>query len=403
MADEFTERQLEIIELLPATAETLADELGITESTIKDHIRHAKDNGADIEHTGEQYEPQGQQEVPVIESPIETGGKPDLPEGFIRALKKNGLTYTEMSHRYGWGKGKCKSILDNLSEAGYALDFETVDNQGKRRWYIPEERDKRYQIGDGDGTYHFAIISDTHLGSKATHLSDLHDFYDKMQERDVDLILHAGDISDGWEVHDNQINEVHGEAAGWDRLIDYTVENYPKREGITTAYISGNHDRKLWRRQGIRFGEQLNNKRDDLEWLGDAMARLVFDPENDIDIELIHPSGGQPYTIGYRAQTLYREQPHEIRPSLSAIGHLHGRMHAKAEGITAFYAGCWKDLTTYGKRKGHAAEIGGWEIKLTIENGQMSEIETIWHNYEADRENHDSHTLQDMTDLITEK
>jgi len=337
-----------------------------------------KDEGGD--ETDETEEP------PTV---TDDGGNPtgsELPDRFITALKNNGLTYQDMADRFGWSRERAKTVLDRMTAAGWAIEFRTLDAQGTRQYYISETRDKRFEIGDSDGVYRFGLISDTHLGSKATHLKDLHEFYDILHDRGVDTVLHAGDITDGWEIHANQVNELKADAIGWKRLREHTVANYPKRDGMDTLFISGNHDRKLWRRQGIRLGKQLDNEREDLHWLGDSMARLVFDADNDIDLELIHPSGGQPYTLGYRAQTLYREQPTEMRPSMAAIGHLHGRLHAASEGVRAWYAACWKDLTTYGKRKGHAAEIGGFDVRVTIEDGQIKSIANEFIEFPADNE-----------------
>lgn len=424
-----TDRQKTVLSYFetPTTTRDVADDLGISRSAVNNHMgtlreagvsfRRIPDSGAwvideapdgvDADPDADTSEdttddPEGEDGENITTLTTSDTGEPttdDLPNAFINALQGNGLTYEDMNRRFGFGRDKAKRLLNRMSEAGWAIEFDTVDKHGTRRYYVPDERDKRYQIGDGDGTYIFGLISDTHLGSTATHLSDLHDFYDRLEERGVEIVLHGGDISDGWEVHKNQINEVKAQATGWKRLEDYCVNNYPQREGITTLFISGNHDRKLWRRTGVRFSEKLANRRDDLQWLGDSMARLVFDPENNIDLELIHPSGGQPYTLGYRAQTLYREQPTDVRPSMSAIAHLHGRLWAAAEGVEAWYSGCWKDLTTYGRRKGHAAEIGGWIVELTIEGGEIDEIVTSWVSYESDDEADTGH-LQDVHELI---
>jgi len=357
---------------------------------------------AESEDTDTDEESDETDDLPAVTDP-DTGG-PDateLPDAFISALRENGLTYSEIERRYGFGRDKAKSVLNRMSEAGWCIEFDTLDKHGTRRYYIPDERDKRYQIGDGAGTYRFGLISDTHLGSTACHLTDLHDFYDRLERRGVELVLHGGDIGDGWEVHPNQINEVHAEATGWDRLTEYVAEHYPQRDGIETLFISGNHDRKLWRRSGVRWSQRLARRRDDLHWLGDSMARLVFDAGHNVDLELIHPSGGQPYTLGYRAQTLYREQPTDIRPSMSGIAHLHGRLSAAAEGVEAWYTGCWKDLTTYGKRKGHAAEIGGWDVEVTVADGHVDEITMTWVSYEAADAEQSNASLQDIHDIVT--
>lgn len=409
---DLTDRQREYLDALPQdNYETWADAVGVKPTSAEsakerinksDAITIEKQDGqwqATLDDTGEDDD-----DLPVVtDRDRGTPDSSDLPDAFISALRGNGLTYDEMERRYGFGRDKAKTLLDRMSEAGWCIEFDTLDRHGTRRYYIPDERDKRYQIGDGDGTYRFGLISDTHLGSKAAHLADLHDFYDRMQARGVELVLHGGDIGDGWKVHQNQINELKAEAVGWDRLTEYVVNHYPQRDGIETLFISGNHDHKLWKRSGVRFGQRVANQRDDMHWLGDSMARLVFAPgEDPVDLELIHPSGGQPYTLGYRAQTLYREQPTDIRPSMSAIAHLHGRLSAAAEGVEAWYTGCWKDLTTYGRRKGHAAEIGGWDIQLEIEDNRLKRFPMSWENYEADdSERQSAAQLQDIEDLVT--
>lgn len=411
-------RLAEYYDLLPTSTAAASEAMDVARTTIEGYRKRLQDNhGVELEYDRAENvwrevesdttddgtdDTADKDSLPTVTDP-DTGGPTDdeLPSAFISALRENGLTYAEMERRYGFSRDKAKRLIDRMQQAGWCIDFDTLDKHGTRRYYIPDERDKRYQIGDGDGTYRFALISDTHLGSKACHLADLHDFYDRMQNRGVELVLHGGDIGDGWEVHPNQINEVHPAATGWNRLEDYVVEHYPQRDGMETLFISGNHDHKLWKRSGVRFGEQLGNRRDDLHWLGDSMARLVFHPGTGLDMELIHPSGGQPYTLGYRAQTLYREQPAEIKPSMTAIAHLHGRLSAAAEGVEAWYTGCWKDLTTYGRRKGHAAEIGGWDIELTVTDGKLDEWTQTWVNYEAEDAAETAAQLQDVQELVS--
>jgi len=408
LPDSVTDAQADFLNAHDGTTEEIASRLGVTESTLSDHRSNCREAGVTFSKDSEGVWSWSTDNAESDDTPTvtdSTTGEPsaaDLPDSFVNSLRDNGLTYKEMEQQYDWSKEQAQRVLDKMSESGWAIEFDTLDAQGTRQWYIPDARDKRYQIGDGDGTYRFGLISDTHLGSKAAHLADLHDFYDKMQERGVDLVLHAGDITDGWEVHRNQINEVHSAATGWKRMREYCVEHYPQREGIETLFISGNHDRKLWRREGIRLSRMIANRREDLHWLGDSMARLVFDPEHNFDLELIHPSGGQPYTLGYRAQTLYREQPTDVRPSMTGIGHLHGRMQAAAEGVEAFYTGCWKDLTTYGRRKGHAAEIGGWDVEITISDGELNRLVTSWEKYPAHADTRGDADLPNIQEFVSD-
>jgi predicted phosphodiesterase len=423
--DELTQRQVELLSRLPATKDELAKEFSISGYTVEDHfsnVRTALDDSEAVvwDRTQEEYHIQNDrlkaafsgESTPETSTGTDgtntpetskTSDEPDeieIPPGLPDELKKGGLTYDQIEEQYGIKNDAARRLLQRLREQGYRVDFKETDSNGKRLFFIPNEQDKRFKAGAGDGVYEIAIISDTHLGSKAEHLEELHDFYDRAQDRGVDFVLHAGDIGDGWKVHRGHINEIKGEAAGWDRLTQYIVENYPKREGLDTLFISGNHDHKLHRRTGLYFGERIDNKREDLHWLGDSQARVVLDPENDIDIELIHPSGGQPYTVGYRLQTLYRERSLDNRPTIAAVGHLHGSIYAETEGVFGLYAGAWKGTTTWGKRKGFQTTIGGWIVEIEIVNGEIRRFVPEWVNYgeNDDTENFD---LEDITDMIS--
>lgn len=300
----------------------------------------------------------------------------------VSELSNGGATFDDLTDTLETSKESIKTLFSQMREAGYTIDFNVVDSNGTRHWYIPEEHDKRFKVADGDGHYRFAIISDTHLGSEAEHLDELHDFYDRCVSKGISNVFHAGDISDGWNVHKGHLNVLKGEATGWNRLLEYVTEHYPQRDGITTHFIEGNHDHKYHRRNGIHFGKLIADKRDDLHYCGDSQATFIFNRENDIDLELIHPSGGKPYTTGYRLQTLYRERSLKDRPTIGAVGHLHGSMYAETEGVKGLYAGAWKGTTTYGKRKGHEAKIGGWIIDMDIKDGVITNFVPQWQGYE---------------------
>lgn len=399
---ELTPRQTEIVDFLrqrPRTSYEISEEFGITESTTRWHIAEIRDTirneNVDIVYndTTKKYSLSGEIET-------EEHDEVDLEE--IAAHLEDGLTYNQFYEIYGLSKERAQTAMDKLRRQGYTIDFKVIDDQtGKRFFYIPDERGKQYKIGDGDGRYRFALMSDTHLGSTAEHLDELNDFYDRLVEEGISMVFHAGDISDGIKVHKGHINVLKGEATNWDRMLNYVVDNYPRREGIHTIFIEGNHDHKFHRRNGIHFGELISRRRDDLHYAGDSMARFVFDEENDIDMELIHPAGGQPYSVGYRVQTLYRDRPTEQRPTIAGIGHLHGSLYVQTEGVKAFYTGCWKGLTTWGKRKGHNACIGGWIVDLHIEDGEVRSLVPQWIGYEAENTTN-NFSMQDINELIAQ-
>lgn len=396
MTEDLTPREEEYVqsvdELNSPTAEEVANYIGVATSTARDYLSSIDA----IEHTrGKGYYLSGEHHVT---DSLNNYHQEDIAQTVINDLQSGGLTYGDFESKHSIGQTEASNILDELERRGYTVGYREIGANGTKLWHLETNTEKRFSAGSGDGVYKFGLISDTHLGSAEEHLEELNDFYDRLEERGIDTVFHAGDISDGWKVYKHHHQQLKPEAIGWENLREYVVNNYPRRDGIDTYYITGNHDYKLWKRSGIYFGQEIDERRDDLHWLGAMEASIVFDQENDIDLELLHPSGGVPYSLGYKAQKLYRERDPENRPTLGAIGHLHGRMQANAHGVESFYTGAWQGPTPYVKRKGLPTNVGGWIVELEIRNGEVRQLGTDWINYEV-READSSYTTEDLNAL----
>lgn len=363
----------------------LAEALDKSPSTAKDKIGLLRDAGIEVKYSRAE-------KCYHLEESVTRGASEIATDEVVPELK-DGVALSDLAEQLSTTAGELTDVFDRLEQNGYNLD--TKENGSETYYFLPAEVDRRFAIDDGDGHYTFALISDTHLGSKAEHLEELNEFYDRCVERGIDRVFHCGDISDGWKVPPGHLNEIKDEAAGWGRLKEYVIENYPQRDGITTYFIEGNHDNKFYNRNNIRFGRLLGDRREDLQYCGNAQATFVLDREHDIDLELIHPSGGKPYTTGYRLQTLYRERNVNERPTIAGVGHLHGSMYAETEGVKGMYAGAWKGTTTYGKRKGHEAKIGGWIIDMDIKDGVVTNFVPQWQGFE-ERESGNRYELEEL-------
>lgn len=286
---------------------------------------------------------------------------------------RDGMTYEDIEEEYEMGRKKAKSTIEELRASGVDIAEETVDQYGTKLYRVTDQVDDEYRWVNEDGEYEFAIISDTHLGSTGEQLGSLNNFYDRLEEAGIDVVFHAGDISDGTVknngrgVYRGHSNHLKPEAIGWNRLRDYVIENYPERDGIDTLFISGNHDHQLFKNTGIRFGKQLAEARDDLHWLGDSYANVDL---GEIDMDLVHPSGGAPYTLGYRAQTWLRDKPDEDKADITIFGHLHQFLNAETEGSQVLYAGAWQGSTPFLERKGIKPKAGGWIVEMEVDQDE---------------------------------
>jgi len=185
MTGTLSEREQTLVDALPAASmRELADEVDIALSTTharKERINdtdgheivkvngewvHRKPDAATVDGTDDSQAANSDDTDDDPPPVVDRSGEPttdDLPDRFISALQRNGLTYQDMADRFGWSRERAKTVLDRMSQAGWAIDFRTLDAQGTRQYYIAETRDKRFQVGSGDGTYRFGLISDTHL------------------------------------------------------------------------------------------------------------------------------------------------------------------------------------------------------------------------------------------------
>lgn len=304
----------------------------------------------------------------------------DYEEKLVDLLRE-GVTYEDMQDELGdvSSTRAARRRLNKLRDKGVKIQEKTLDTKEKLFYLNQEERSVELQEKDN---YKIGVVSDTHLGSEAEQLDSLEKMYEEMEEKDVDLVLHAGDISDGCDVYRGQSKHKKPEAIGWGRLIDYVVENYPKNDEFKTLFIDGNHDEKLFQKTGIPFGERVAKRRDDLVYLGEGYARVEL---GDIDIDMVHPSGGTPYTLGYRAQTWLRNKNDSEKADITIFGHLHQMLDGKTEGSHILYAGAFQGQTPYLDKKGIKTQAGAHILEVDCDEDGIEHINIDRYDYEIEK------------------
>jgi len=222
--------------------------------------------------------------------------------------------------------------------------------------------------------FKFAIISDTHYGSRYAQISYLHQFYKLCEKESVETILHAGDLSEGNGHHyPGQQFEMH--INGADNLKNFIVKNYPKYKGKTRV-VSGWHDLDLWKYEGYDLLEAVAAERDDIEYLGQASAR--WELGNRV-FEIIHPSGGTAYAISYRLQKIAEGFASENKPHVLIVGHFHkGEFLPVIRNIYGFQAGCWQAQTPFAVRKNLYWHYGGWIVEMGVNKNGITNMKTEW-------------------------
>lgn len=224
----------------------------------------------------------------------------------------------------------------------------------------PEHHEGKW---DGTTTLRFAIMGDTQLGSKYTQLTHLHNFYDICEREGIKDVYHTGDLTEGLKMRAGHEYEVYVVSA--DEMRDDVVKNYPKRDGITTHFITGNHDASIYRHIGYDIGQAIANLRPDMEYLGRDCAVINLTPN--CTLELRHPWDGTTYALSYKTQKMIEAMESDSKPNILAVGHYHKAEYLFYRNIHTLQSGCFQGQTPFTRGKGISVHLGGWIVTIRVD------------------------------------
>ena len=226
----------------------------------------------------------------------------------------------------------------------------------------PEHFDQKW---DGLKIIRFAVISDTHFGSKYAQISYLNDFYDLCKKEGITAVYHAGDITDGLKMRPGHEYELYDGSADGQR--EDVVKNYPKREGITTYFITGNHDASLYKHVGYDIGAAIARDRDDMVYLGRDCAVVNLTPN--CTMELRHPWDGIAYALSYKVQKMIEAMESDSKPNILVVGHYHKQGYFMYRNVHALLGGCFQSQTPFLRGKGSSVMLGGYIVTAHVDEG----------------------------------
>lgn len=251
---------------------------------------------------------------------------------------------------------KCKQVV--ISD-GDNIDILPSDQFKPVRNMEPETIDADW---NHNKIIKFGLIGDTQLGSKYTQLTHLNNFYDICEVEGITDVYHTGDITEGLKMRPGHEYEVYTVAA--DEMLEDVIKNYPKREGITTHFITGNHDASLYKHIGYDIGKAIANARDDMKYLGRDCAVINLTPN--CTMEMRHPWDGSSYALSYKIQKMIETMECDTKPNILAVGHYHKAEYLFYRNIHALQTGCFQGQTPFTRGKGISVHIGGWIVTLEV-------------------------------------
>ena len=213
----------------------------------------------------------------------------------------------------------------------------------------------------------FAATADNHLVSKYSRLDVINALFDYWAAQGIDTVYQMGNIIDG----ECRFNRYDLHVHGIDGQIDYLIENWPYRKGMTTQFITGD-DHEGWyiQREGINVGEHIEDKarkagRTDLQFLGHMEHNIRLQrPGGESHMRIIHGGGGTAYAISYTDQKYVESLQGGEKPQLVLVGHYHKYNYGYPREVHAVQVGCTEDQTPFMRKKRIQAMVGGAIVEI---------------------------------------
>jgi predicted phosphodiesterase/transposase-like protein len=297
---------------------------------------------------------------------LATGDTADLDERLLGALKRLGDTATveDIADTLDVSPRRIRETLDKLGLKGYRVSEDASTVRLERH---PTETGETHpadaSLFDGD-TFRFGVTSDIHTSSIAERLDAWEAAYDIFEQEGVRAVYDPGDLCDGLGIYRGQVSEVKHHT--YEAQVDYAVDRHPRRDGITTYRISGNHDLEgEIGRIGADPVQAVANVRDDIQYLGRYSASVEL--PNGARMHLLHPMGGASYAASYRPQKIVESYEGGAKPNILLIGHYHRAGYFSTRGVQVLLAGTFQGPTTYSIRKAFGEPgFGFWIVECRL-------------------------------------
>lgn len=279
---------------------------------------------------------------------------------------RNGESLESVCEKFNTTELKFGGLIEEFLLKGYDISIDEKD--GKK--YIVKKKSKS-TVKDikpnTDDLIHIrqTWISDSHLCNEAQQLHLLNDVYKETKKRGIDTVLHFGDILDG----DYKNRPEHQYALfrlGASRQLEYVNDYYPKVEGVTTYFITGNHDSTHMKNGGVFVGPAIEKMRPDLKFVGDE--RAIFKPNESpkTSIEMYHPGGGCASSLSYRSQKYIDKMEPGEKPNVVGMGHFHQSHFMSYRNVIALLLPCTTAKSAFAVRQGLENTMGAYFVDMYV-------------------------------------
>ena len=216
-------------------------------------------------------------------------------------------------------------VVMNTSASNYENEDKTTVTLIRNFGHEQLINDLSYNIISNDENIKCMLISDTRFGSIYQQTSILNDMYLKAKAMGVKYVFLTGDVVEGIYRGSKSIYNSTLHKDGYEDQADYVASCFPRVEGITTYFVTGEHDLSFLKtKEKVDIGKIIASKREDMIYLGPRRKKVTFisDKGNgSVSIYLQHSSGNVPYTISYKPQQKIAALRNEDKTDILVTSH----------------------------------------------------------------------------------
>jgi len=217
-----------------------------------------------------------------------------------------------------------------------------------------------------DNTIRFAVIGDTHFGSLYSAAEQFRAFMRRALAAGCQVVLHAGDVLDGWKIYKGQEFELRD--VGLDQQLKRLAsEAKACPAGLPVKFVTGNHDESFKQLAGIAMGKAIERAARGWECIGSEQATLELSTMDGrkYTVGVYHPGGGTAYALSYKSQKAIEAMEGGRKPNMAVFGHYHkAELMPTYRNIAGVQAGTFQWQTPFMQRLASPAHVGGWIFEV---------------------------------------
>ena len=299
----------------------------------------------------------------------------DVKTKIVSLLKNGAKQLKELAYRAGVSEVEALGYLSLIENEGI-VQLKKVNIGGYQQYAIDttlrqDKQEYEHAVGVVKSKT-FMVLSDSHMGSVNEQTSFIHYLYDLAVERGIDTVYHCGDISEGFKrSRPAHIFSLH--AISFDEQLEHIVSAYPHRDGITTYFITGNHDHFHIENGGANIGKGISAQRPDMIYLGINTAVIKLNDK--CKMELFHPQDGSSYATSYAGQKYLDSLSGGDKPNILFVGHHHKSLYFQYRNVHYFEVPSTHSQSDWEKGKRIQNTSGAWIVTVDFdEEGTVTRI-----------------------------